>query len=65
MRGLLASKRYVLPLLGACVCFFLASLVVPVAAWLLIMAAFGLVLDAGTAWFAKANGTGGMRDYKQ
>jgi hypothetical protein len=65
VRGLLASKRYLLPLLGACVCFFLAARVSPLVAWLLIMAAFGLVLDAGTAWFAKANGTGGMRDHKQ
>jgi hypothetical protein len=65
VRSLLAAKRYWLPMGGACVCFFVASLVAPIVAWLLIMAAFGLVLDAGTAWFAKANGTGGMRDYKQ
>ena len=57
--------RYWLPLAGACVCFLAASFVSPIVAWLLIVAAFGFVLDAGTAWLAKAGGTGGMRDYKQ
>ena len=66
MRSLLESKRYWLPLAGAAGCFFAASIVVvPILAWLLIIAAFGLVLDAGTAWLAKAGSTGGMRDYKQ
>ena len=57
--------RYWLPLAGAAICFFAASIVSPVFAWLLIIAAFGLMLDAGTAWLAKAGSTGGMQDYKQ
>jgi hypothetical protein len=65
VRSFVASRRYSLPLAGACVCFFAASIVAPIVAWVLIIAAFGLVLDAGTAWLAKAGSTGGMRDYKQ
>lgn len=62
---MLAGRRYWLPSAGACACLIAASLVAPVFAWLLIIAAFGLLLDVCTAWLAKAGGTGGMRDYKQ
>ena len=65
VRSVLEAKRYLLPLGGACGCFIAASLVAPIVAWVLIIAAFGLVLDAGTAWLAKAGSTGGMHDYKQ
>jgi hypothetical protein len=57
--------RYWLPLAGAVLCFIGASVLSPLVAWVLIIAAFGLVLDAGTAWLAKAGSTGGMHDYKQ
>ncbi len=65
MRGALETKRYWMPLAGSCTCLIGAFWVGPVLAWLLIIAAFGLLLDGCTAWFAKAGGTGGMRDYKQ
>ena len=57
--------RYWLPLAGAVLCFIGASVLSPLLGWVLIIAAFGLVLDAGTAWLAKAGSTGGMHDYKQ
>jgi hypothetical protein len=65
VRGLLESKRYWIPLAAAVVCFYAASMASPIVAWLLIVAAFGFVFDAATAWLAKAGGTGGMHDYKQ
>jgi len=37
----------------------------PIAAWLLIMLSFGLLLDVGTAWFERAGGTGGLQDHRQ
>jgi hypothetical protein len=65
VRELLDAKRYWIPFAGACICLFAATIVAPVFAWVLIIAAFGLLLDAGTAWLAKAGSTGGMHDYKQ
>jgi hypothetical protein len=65
VRELLDAKRYWIPLVLACVCLIAAKIVAPVLAWVLIIAAFGLLLDGGTAWLAKAGSTGGMHDYKQ
>jgi hypothetical protein len=38
---------------------------VPLAGFALFVVALGLVLDAGTALFARVTGTGGMRDHRQ
>jgi hypothetical protein len=65
VHGLLESKRYWIPMVGACVCLFASTIVAPIFAWVLIIATFGLLLDAGTAWLAKTGSTGGMHDYKQ
>jgi hypothetical protein len=65
VRELLDAKRYWIPLVLACVCLFAAKIVPPVFAWVLIIAAFGLLLDGGTAWLAKTGSTGGLHDYKQ
>ena len=59
------AMRYSLPLAAAVLCLFLASIAPPVVAFVLIFAAFGCVMDAGTAWLARAGGTGGMKDFKQ
>ena len=65
MRGVLETKRYWLPLAAAMIYLFVALWTGPLVGWLLLMTAFGLMLDGATAWFAKAGGTGGLRDYKQ
>jgi hypothetical protein len=66
VRALLDTKRYWLPLGAAVLCLLVASLgVPPVVMYVLTMAAVGLCLDAGTAWLARAGGTGGMKDFKQ
>jgi hypothetical protein len=57
--------RFKLPLAAAAVCLVLAGFVPPIVAYLLIFAGFGFALDAGTAWLARAGGTGGMKDFKQ
>ena len=65
MRGFIASHRYALPLAAAALCCVVASQVSPILQWLFVVAAFGFVLDAATAWFERAGGTGGMHEYKQ
>ena len=60
------TRRYWLPLAAAVLCLFVASRgVPPLVAYVLIMLSFGFCFDAGTAWLARAGGTGGMRDFKQ
>ena len=57
--------RYALPLLAAVACLYAASVTPPLAAYGLIIAAFALFFDVGTAWLAKAGGTGGLKDFQQ
>lgn len=57
--------RFKLPLAVCVICLVAAGFVPPILAYLLIVAAFGFALDAGTAWLARAGGTGGMKDFKQ
>jgi hypothetical protein len=57
--------RYWLPLTGTVLCFVAASLTPPLVAYVLIFAGFGCAMDAGTAWLARAGGTGGIKDFKQ
>ena len=65
MRGLIARRRYSLPMAAAVVSCVLATVMPPIVQWLLVIAAFGFVLDAATAWFERAGGTGGLHEYKQ
>ena len=66
MQALKESRRYWLPVAAAALCLLAASFgPPPLVAYVLIMASFGLCLDAATAWLARAGGTGGMHDYKQ
>ena len=57
--------RYKLPLVGAVAALVLAGFVPPIIAYVLIFVGFGLAMDAGTAWLARAGRTGGMKDFKQ
>ena len=57
--------RYWVQIAVAFMLLFAAGSVGPVAGLVLIVAAFALVIEAGTGWFAHAGGTGGMSDYKQ
>jgi hypothetical protein len=57
--------RYALPLAGTVLCLIAAAVTPPLLAFVLIFAGFGCAMDAGTAWLARAGGTGGVKDYKQ
>jgi hypothetical protein len=57
--------RYWVPLVVAFVCLLAVSWVSPFVAWLLIILAFGLVLEVSTACFAKAGRTGNLTDHRQ
>ena len=59
------DMRYALPLTGTVVCLTLSWFTPPIVAYVLIFAAFGCAMDAGTAWLARAGGTGGLKDFKQ
>jgi hypothetical protein len=37
----------------------------PWATYVLVIAAFALLFEAGTAWFARAGGGGGLKDFRQ
>jgi hypothetical protein len=65
MRQLLRSARYWLPLVGTFACLIAVGMVGPLAGFLLIVVAFGLLFDVATALFAAATGTGRLSDHKQ
>jgi len=65
MRWIVRAARYWVPLVAAIGCLIVAGMVGPLATFLLIVLAFGLLFDAGTALFAHAVGTGGLPDHKQ
>ncbi len=56
MRFLVHRRRVVLPFVLAAICLMASGWVSPVAGWLLIMAAFGCVLD-GVLALAPTTGT--------
>jgi len=62
---MLRTARYWLPLLLGTLCLVAAYWTGPVVTYVLIIASFALLFDGCTAMFARAGGTGGMRDFKQ
>lgn len=65
MRAALGTARYWLPLVAGFVCVIVSTFVGPIAAWLLIIAGFGLLLDGGTAMWERAGSTGNLTTYRQ
>ena len=65
MRAVTGTWRYWGPLVAGLLCLVAVGFVGPVAGWLLIFAAFGLILDGGTAMLARAARTGGLPDHRQ
>lgn len=66
MRAISETRRYWLPLAAAVLCLVGTWFgPPPIAAYVLIMLAFGFCFDAATAWLARAGSTGGMHDYRQ
>ena len=65
MRAVLGTARYWGPLAAGLMCLVVAMFSGPVAAWLLIIASFGLILDGATAMWENAGGTGNLTTYRQ
>ena len=65
MRAKHQRLRYIGPLLLACACLVAGYSVPPWATYVLVIAAFALLFEAGTAWFARAGGSGGLKDFRQ
>jgi hypothetical protein len=57
--------RYWLPGIAAAACLVGTLIVPPAVGWVLLIAAFGLLLDVATALFERAGGTGGLHDHHQ
>jgi cytochrome c biogenesis protein CcdA len=53
------------PLLAAVVCLAATAFAGVILDWLLMMLAFGLILDGVTAWWERAGGTGNLTTYRQ
>ena len=65
MRAKLRPLRYIGPLVLAVACLVVAYSVPPVVTYVLVIVAFVLLFEVGTAWFEKAGGTGGLKDFRQ
>jgi hypothetical protein len=59
------TVRYWLPLLAALVCLVFATKVGPIVSFILIIAAFGLVIEVSTKAFEQAGRGGRLTDHKQ
>jgi hypothetical protein len=57
--------RYWLPLLATVVCLIVATMVPPLVAYVLIVAAFALVFDVTTKWFQQTGSGGRLTDHRQ
>jgi hypothetical protein len=57
--------RYGLPIVAAIACLVVGTMVSPVIAFVLLIAAFGFVLDVTTKWLENAGKTGGLGNHRQ
>jgi hypothetical protein len=65
MRAVAGTARYWVPLLAGLMCLIAVLFVGAILGWLLIILAFGLLLDGATAMFERAGGTGNLTTYRQ
>ena len=65
LRDILAYARYWLPLLAGVICVVIAGYVGPIAAWILLIASFGFLLEGATAMWEHAGGTGNLWTHRQ
>jgi hypothetical protein len=57
--------RYWLPLVAALVCLYVGTKVSAIVGFVLIVVAFGLVLEVSTKLFEQAGKTGSIHDHRQ
>jgi hypothetical protein len=65
VRTRIGTARYWGPILAGFMCLIAAAFVGAIIAWLLIILAFGLILDGATAMWERAGGTGNLRTHRQ
>jgi len=65
MRAVAGTARYWAPLVGGLLCLVAVLFVGAILGWLLIITAFGLILDGATAMWERAGGTGNLTTYRQ
>jgi hypothetical protein len=65
VRTAAATARFWVPLLAALLCLIATFFVGPVLVWLLLILAFGLILDGVTALWERAGSTGNLTTYRQ
>jgi hypothetical protein len=65
VRAIVGSVRYWLPFVAAIVCLVVGTMFSPIVAWILLIAAFLLLIDGATALFEKAGSTGNLWTHKQ
>ena len=59
------SVRYWLPIVAAVACLVGTTMVSPLIGFVLLIAAFGFVLDVSTKLFEQAGKTGGLHNHRQ
>jgi hypothetical protein len=60
-----STMRYWLPLVAGFACLAVSFFVGEILTWVLIMLAFGLMLDGTTAMWERAGGTGNLTTHRQ
>jgi hypothetical protein len=65
VRTLIGAARYWGPILAGFICLIAAGFVGAAIDWLLIILAFGLILDGVTAMWERAGGTGNLTTHRQ
>jgi hypothetical protein len=65
MRDALARARCWGPIAAGFLCLVVALFVGVILDWLLLILAFGLILDGVTAMWARAGGTGNLTTHRQ
>jgi hypothetical protein len=65
MHAVIGTARYWGPLLGGLLCLIAVLFVGAILGWILLITAFGLILDGATAMWEKAGSTGNLTTYKQ
>ena len=65
VRTLIGRARYCAPILAGCMCLIAAGFAGAIVDWLLIILAFGLILDGATAMWERAGGTGNLTTHRQ
>lgn len=65
MRSAARTIRYWGPLVLGFACLIVSQYTTGIVTYVLVIVSLGLILDASTAMFARAGGTGGVTTYRQ